>query len=90
MKDCLLDKLRESHQIYAYFNKGMIELLKYYGDPEQLIVDFNLDGMHYQAAIGNGEIDEDNYQLVPVEEPQIIQNSYGAGGQSRQRWGQQS
>ena len=39
----LFEKLREFKELFQYFNKGMIELLKYYGDVDTLIAENNLD-----------------------------------------------
>ena len=33
----LFMKVTESKSVYGYFNKGMVELLKYYGEPEVVI-----------------------------------------------------
>ena len=40
----------------------MLELLKYYGDVDTLIVEHNLDGQQANAL----ELDENAYALVPV------------------------
>ena len=43
LKELLFDKTREFKGTYGYFNKGHIELMKYYGDPDELIGDHQLD-----------------------------------------------
>ena len=39
LKELLFDKTREFKGAYGYYNKGHIELLKHYGDPDDLISD---------------------------------------------------
>ena len=39
LRELVLEKTREFKGVYGYFNKGHIELLKAYGDPDSLIVD---------------------------------------------------
>ena len=43
LRELVLEKTREFKGIYGYFNKGHIELLKPYGDPETLITECHLD-----------------------------------------------
>lgn len=43
LKELLFDSTREFKGTYGYFNKGHLELLKAYGDPENLIIDHELD-----------------------------------------------
>ena len=42
-KSLLFEKTKEFKGLFQYFNKGMLELLKYYGDPDSLIIDNSLD-----------------------------------------------
>ena len=43
MRELVLEKTREFKGIYGYFNKGHIELLKPYGEPESIIAECQLD-----------------------------------------------
>lgn len=43
LKELLYEKTKEFKGIYGYFNKGHVELLKPYGDPESLIAENELD-----------------------------------------------
>lgn len=43
LRELVLEKTKEFKGIYGYFNKGHVELLRAYGDPEQLILDCQLD-----------------------------------------------
>ena len=43
LKELLFDSTREFKATYGYFNKGHLELLKAYGDPDSLIIDHELD-----------------------------------------------
>jgi len=43
LKTLLFEKTVEFKATFGYFNKGHLELLKYYGDPDQLILDRDLD-----------------------------------------------
>ena len=43
LKNLLFEKTKEFKATYGYFNKGHLELLKGYGDPETLIVDNELE-----------------------------------------------
>lgn len=43
LKDLLFDKTREFKGTYGYFNKGHVELMKHYGDPDFLIEHHQLD-----------------------------------------------
>ena len=43
LKELLFDSTREFKGTYGYFNKGHLELLKAYGDPDTLIIDHELD-----------------------------------------------
>ena len=47
-KQTLFMKVSESKQVYGYFNKGMLELLKYYGQPETVIIENLLDPFENQ------------------------------------------
>lgn len=37
LKELLYEKTSEFKGTYGYFNKGHIEIMKYYGDPDELI-----------------------------------------------------
>ena len=43
LRELIFEKTREFKGVYGYFNKGHIELLKAYGDPDTLIADCQLD-----------------------------------------------
>ena len=43
LRELVLEKTREFKGIYGYFNKGHIELLKPYGEPESIIAECQLD-----------------------------------------------
>ena len=59
-KDLLFEKLREFKELFQYFNKGMLELLKYYGDPDTLISENNLDPALDIVAIPETAISSDH------------------------------
>ena len=43
LRDLIFEKTSEFKGIYGYFNKGHLELLKTYGEPDTLIADYDLD-----------------------------------------------
>ena len=63
-RDILFEKLKEFKGLYQYFNKGMLELLKYYGDPDTLITDNNLDPVLETqiVVVPEAEVKESPYQ----------------------------
>ena len=42
-KDILLQQAKEFKELFQYFNKGHLEMMKYYGDVDSLIAENNLD-----------------------------------------------
>lgn len=43
LRELVFEKTREFKGIYGYFNKGHLELLKVYGEPDTLIIECQLD-----------------------------------------------
>ena len=43
LKELTFEKTREFKAIFGYFNKGHLELLRFYGEPETLIAELELD-----------------------------------------------
>ena len=42
-KDVLLQQAKEFKELFQYFNKGHLEMMKYYGNVDTLIAENNLD-----------------------------------------------
>lgn len=43
LKEALFERIKEFKGLYGYFNKGHLELLKYYGDVDGLVEEHELD-----------------------------------------------